>query len=154
MAENKGHKNVIPYIIPPGETRNPNGRPKGTYGMARLIREELKKEGSITIKGEIIDENGKGTKKYVTIRAKIPTLQKIVLTVIKKAGRGNLKAFEILRDTMEGKPRQTIGVPDENIPVLFGNGQEADIGKITKDIERLQNLLDKKKNGDGENQNK
>lgn len=72
----------------PGQSGNPNGRPKGS-NLTRLIKDAL--ESPSPVKGEPRSEG-----------------EVIVSVLIRKARTGNLKATEILLDRMEGKARQPI----------------------------------------------
>lgn len=77
--------------IQKGEVRNPKGKPKGTKNFATIARKWLESPA------ETIHPI---TKK----RAHLTQLDVIILEQIKKARRGDTRAFEALLDRMDGKP--------------------------------------------------
>ena len=79
----------------PGETKNPNGRPKGRVSLSKILADLLER------KINIIDPMTKkaGRKKLSEI---------INLRLMEKALKGDLKAIAEIWDRMEGKANQMI----------------------------------------------
>jgi hypothetical protein len=88
-------QNLIP--AQKGEVRNPNGRPKGVPNsktrLLRILELVQKKRNPVT-----------GQDEEFTIA------EQMDLQLIKKALNGDLKAYEILLDRLEGKPKQSTEV--------------------------------------------
>jgi hypothetical protein len=91
----------------PGESGNPNGRPKGTRNRSTIAREWLEVQQSI--------------KNPITGQNEILQQQDIMtLALIKKANEGDVNAFKELMDSAYGKLSQTLtheGNPEQ--PVVF-----------------------------------
>lgn len=86
-------KTLKPFQSGPDPRRNTKGRPKGSRNVRTVIMEILK---------EKVPFNGKMTRKDKVI----------VMQLLRKAAKGNLKAAEIVIDRVDGK------VPDEfEVPV-------------------------------------
>ena len=85
-------QNLIP--AKKGEVRNPKGRGKGVLNSkTRLLR---------------LLELVTGTKNPVTGETEEFTIaEQLDMQIIAKARKGDLKAYEILLDRLEGKPKQT-----------------------------------------------
>lgn len=84
-------------------------REKGKKGglasvEARRIRRELKEAFTILLEEELEDKQGKV----------LTGSEAIALQVFKKALKGDLRAFEIIRDTTEGKPKGKMELIREN----------------------------------------
>jgi len=85
-------QNLIP--AQKGEVRNPNGRPKGVPNSKTRLLRLL----------ELITE----TKNPVTGETEEFTIaEQLDMQIIAKARKGDLKAYEILLDRLEGKPKQS-----------------------------------------------
>ncbi len=88
-------QNLIP--AQKGEVRNPNGRPKGVPNsktrLLRILELTQKKRNPVT-----------GNDEEFTIA------EQMDLQLINKALKGDLKAYEILFDRLEGKPKQTTDI--------------------------------------------
>ena len=88
-------QNLIP--AQKGEVRNPNGRPKGVPNsktrLLRILELVQKKRNPVT-----------GQDEEFTIA------EQMDLQLINKALKGDLKAYEILLDRLEGKPKQSTEV--------------------------------------------
>jgi hypothetical protein len=78
-----------------GQTNNPNGRPKGTKNIKTLLKKYL----NMDIK-EINDLTGK--------EEQLTPQDKIVIKAIKQAMLGNDNARKFVRDTMYGRPKETV----------------------------------------------
>jgi hypothetical protein len=87
--------NLIP--AQKGEVRNPNGRPKGVPNsktrLLRILELVQKKRNPVT-----------GEDEEFTIA------EQMDLQLINKALKGDMKAYEILMDRLEGKPKQSTEV--------------------------------------------
>ncbi len=80
---------IIPYRYKPGQSGNPSGRPKGLIGAA--LFKQLRESG------------GKD-------------LERIVAGIIVSATKADAKAFNAIRDSIDGRPAQSI---DLNAEVHF-----------------------------------
>lgn len=80
-----------------GKSGNPNGRPKGVPNsktrLLRILELSQKKRNPVT-----------GNDEEFTIA------EQMDLQLINKALKGDLKAYEILFDRLEGKPKQTTDI--------------------------------------------
>jgi hypothetical protein len=85
-------QNLIP--AKKGEVRNPNGRPKGVQNsktrLLRLLELVTKVRNPVT--GEEED---------------FSIAEQLDMQIIAKARKGDLKAYEIILDRLEGKPKQS-----------------------------------------------
>ncbi len=79
-------KTLKPFQSGPDPRRNTKGRPKGSRNVRTVIKEILK---------EKILFNGKMTRKDKVI----------VMQLLRKAGKGNLKAADMVIDRVDGKSR-------------------------------------------------
>jgi len=88
-------QNLIP--AQKGEVRNPNGRPKGVpNSKTRLLRLlELVTKVRNPVTGE---------------EEEFSIAEQLDMQIIAKARKGDLKAYEILLDRLEGKPKQTTDI--------------------------------------------
>src|SRR5664279_3842241 len=77
---------IIPYRYKPGQSGNPSGRPKGLIGAA--LFKQLRKSG------------GKD-------------LELIIAGIISSARKGDAKAFSTIRDSIDGRPAQSIDLAGE-----------------------------------------
>lgn len=84
--------NLIP--AQKGEVRNPNGRPKGVPNsktrLLRILELVQKKRNPVTGQDE-----------------EFSIAEQMDLQLINKALKGDMKAYEILMDRLEGKPKQS-----------------------------------------------
>lgn len=87
--------NLIP--AKKGEVRNPNGKPKGVQNsktrLLRLLELVTKVRNPVT--GEEED---------------FSIAEQLDMQIIAKARKGDLKAYEIILDRLEGKPKQSTEV--------------------------------------------
>lgn len=106
----------------PGETHNPNGRPKGSRNTKTIIKEWLSKE--ITDKDPITKELKKMSLWDFAVAKQIK----------KMIDKGDTAAFREILDRLEGKPqqkiKQTINDKRENIEIEF-IGKNKDENKDT-----------------------
>ena len=88
-------QNLIP--AKKGEVRNPNGRPKGVANsktrLLRLLELVTKVRNPVT-----------GEEEEFSIA------EQLDMQIIAKARKGDLKAYEIILDRLEGKPKQSTEV--------------------------------------------
>jgi hypothetical protein len=96
-GKNKGHDNLVP--CKPGETHNPNGRPKGQRNYATIYRQAL-----------INIANAKG---------KTPEeIEEMIEQVgLNKAMKGDYNFFKDVRDRIHGKPMQPQDVTSGGEPI-------------------------------------
>jgi hypothetical protein len=88
-------QNLIP--AKKGEVRNPNGKPKGVQNsktrLLRLLELVTKVRNPVT-----------GEEEEFSIA------EQLDMQIIAKARKGDLKAYEIILDRLEGKPKQSTEV--------------------------------------------
>ena len=124
-------ENLIP--CKPGETHNPNGRPKGRKNISTYLKELLQQEIEVT--DPITKQIGK--KKIAEVIA-----VKLVGMAIK--GDGDRQAINDILDRDEGKPLQiqkldanvkTIEIIDVNIPESENKNEDASNQNIQAESE-------------------
>lgn len=95
MAKKGKTENLTPFK--PGESGNPNGRPKGSISMKQKIEKILSMEiddiNPITLEGE-----------------KMTIGEALIFRQVLKARKGDTRAFEVLKDHIEAKPKQGIDI--------------------------------------------
>ena len=96
-GRNKGHDNLIP--CKPGETANPNGRPKGQRNYATIYREALI---------NIANANGKTPEEIETMMEEAG---------LKQAIKGNFAFFKDVRDRIHGTATQRTDVTSGGKPL-------------------------------------
>ena len=89
-GKNKGHDNLIP--IKPGETRNPEGRPKGQRNYATIYKEALIKLAELNETDPDSLEN------------------EILSKGITLARKGDYRFYKDLLDRLHGEPEQNINL--------------------------------------------
>ena len=82
----------------PGQSGNPGGRPKQGWSWGDLLQKALELEA----------KDGRPQKEHVAEM------------MVKKAMTGDARAFEVIADRMEGKPRQNVGINIDQWPSLHG----------------------------------
>ena len=105
----------------PGESGNPNGRPKNCLGSKTLIQQVWNEE--------IKDANGdKRIEGLLAIKA-----------MFKKAKRGDVGAFRVLVERMEGMPKQEVDLNTTivEMPRIKKDGKEVNFGIGTTANARL-----------------
>lgn len=119
MAKGQNYKHIKDkgFNVNP-QNINKDGRPRDI--LTRLLRQKLEDEkDKIRVTGVRVDQDEKGkwinTGEKVTIEINIPTREVIITALLYKAGKGDLKAAEIIFDRMEGKPKQE---SDVNLKVI------------------------------------
>jgi Family of unknown function (DUF5681) len=113
----------------PGQSGNPNGRPKKEACLTTLLKEELERP--------VTDQN-----LLKTVGAKVGDVtwaQMIAIALIRKAAKGNERAAEIIFDRAEGKVRPSpVFEPTEAQPVDY------DYSRLTyEELLLLRNLVEK-----------
>jgi hypothetical protein len=94
-------ENLIAHKMKPGETRNPNGRPKGARSRSTIVREWL--ESKEVIANPITGKTARLTQADI-----------ITLALIKKARKGDVAAFRELFDSAYGKNPDLVIDPARN----------------------------------------
>lgn len=89
--------------IKPGETRNPNGRPKGHKNITTLVKALLEKK--VELRGESPIGKAGDRKKWSEV---------IAARMVVEASKGNMKAMRELLDRTEGKVVQPIEGTGDN----------------------------------------
>lgn len=111
-GRNKGWDNLRP--CKPGQTANPNGRPKGKRNAQTLFNLAIE---AYALK--ILEKTNKGRKVKLTLEdAGIDPELDMWMMQIEKARKGDHKAFEIVMGYVHGKPTQNVnlgGQPDNPI---------------------------------------
>ena len=79
-------KNLKPFK--PGQSGNPNGRPKKLDSLQRIIE-------------QVMNEPGKGGK---------PAIYNIVHALIQKAEKGDIRAIQEILDRYYGKPKSSLEI--------------------------------------------
>lgn len=101
-----------------GETRNPNGRPKGALGAKTILKRFLsliEKDVKNPVTGE---------------REDMSVAEVMTLSIIAKARKGDLRAYKEILDRLEGTPKQTVdnlnngGSFDSKIEVIYKNFED------------------------------
>jgi hypothetical protein len=85
MSNPNNVEHIIPYQCKPGETANPNGRPKGSRNLSTILKEYLACEDPET---------------------KTTYGEAIMMKLLKNAKAGKEKSIDMVMDRMEGKPLQ------------------------------------------------
>lgn len=110
-GKNKGHANLIP--MKPGETRNPNGRPKGRRDAKTVIWEAMRK----------IAETQDMTPEQVE-----ELMQQVG---IKQALKGNHSFYQSINDRLYGKQK------DKDVTVTVTTEVNPEIAELTKQLNEL-----------------
>lgn len=87
-----GYKGIEPRWQP-GESGNPNGRPKGARSLSTILKEMLEEEIEVNIDG---------------VKSKKQFQEVIIRKLIKKANDGDIKAIQEIFDRVEGKSKQVV----------------------------------------------
>jgi len=90
-------ENIEKHKMKPGETLNPNGRPKGARSMKTILREALELLVEVP-NNEMIKQWSKENK--------LPIKEVLVLKELSEALKGNDKAKQRVWEYVEGKPDQ------------------------------------------------
>lgn len=108
MSEKNNTKQVKntgkPHRWKPGESGNPNGRPKKDVNLTSLMKELLPEKAEYIAPGSTPDDK---TWRQVIIKA-----------LFVKAAKGDIKAIELVLERTEGKITQPIG-GDEDKPIVL-----------------------------------
>ena len=114
-----GYKDIEPRFQP-GESGNPNGRPKGSKNRSTIARKwlEVMQDAKNPITGEL---------------EKLSQEDLMTLAIIHKARKGDVNAYKQLMDSAFGMPTQQIDVTTEkpifngiNLDVAENNGTSQD----------------------------
>lgn len=110
--------NAIPpeeHKFKPGQSGNPNGRPKGARSLSTILREMLEEEIDVNIDGV------KSRKQFQEV---------IIRKLLKKANDGDMRAIEHIFDRIEGKAKQNLDVTSNGETV--GQVQEVIVKDFSK----------------------
>lgn len=135
------HPNSLGNLSKPGYTNNPNGKPKehnSWAGILRRIGDSHKVSVTLT--------NAEGKEQTFHAKAKEGTIKEAASALLwASALKGNLKAFEMIMERIEGKVAQSV-----KLELPQGKNGKIDLSKLQKpEIEQLKALL-KKAHGDKE----
>ena len=116
-----GYKDIEPRFQP-GQSGNPNGRPKGTKNRSTIARKwlEVMQDAKNPITGEL---------------EKLSQEDLITLAMIHKARKGDVGAYKQLMDSGFGMPTQQIDVTTEK-PIF--NGINLDVATNNGTIENSE----------------
>lgn len=114
QREMANSENIAKHKFKPGQSGNPKGKAKGTISTKTIIRKWL--------------QSKEKTENPITGKIQILTVLDIItLALIKRAKKGDAKAFSVLLDRMEGKPKQELGLTDnDGNDIFLGYGKEED----------------------------
>lgn len=111
-------KTALPYLFQPGQSGNPNGRPKRGHALSDQLRKMMAaKEIKIEVTIKTLDKDGKKPKMKVQkweMKASHDFNTIICMALIEKAVQGDVYAFNTIADRLEGKPIQTNLIADSN----------------------------------------
>jgi len=87
-----------------GQSGNPNGRPKGVPDARTRYKRILELEQELTnpVTGEL---------------EAFTVAEQMDLAIIKKARKGDIRAYEAVLDRLEGKPRQSTDITTDGQPI-------------------------------------
>lgn len=149
MADIIKHRGGSLYPFDKGKSGNPNGRPRGTYGLTRRLREILQGDGYMVFEGDELGDDDKPTGRIVKVRARVPKADSILLTMARQAASGNTKAQEMILDRLEGKAKQFVELDfgeDHSVPMLdFDKLSDAALFEISAQMDAAGLIL----NSDG-----
>ncbi|MEE8341980.1 MAG: DUF5681 domain-containing protein [Candidatus Neomarinimicrobiota bacterium] len=119
---------IKPYCFKPGQNGNSTGLNKGSQSLVPLLRKLLRKKVTIH-DDEVID-----VKTGEPLKRKVTAAEAIVLTLVKKAIEGDMKAINIIIERTDGKVLESFtGIIDQNvnqnIPLTFIQAYEMKYGK-------------------------
>lgn len=97
-----------------GESGNPKGKPKGTISFKAAAKRLLEKDGFIILEGEILDENDKLTGQRARIKAKIPTIDSLILKYMSH-GNKTTQVVETFKEWFDGKETQSVDIIQRDI---------------------------------------
>jgi len=100
MAKIEGNNGGTLTPFEPGESGNPDGRPPGSKNRATLLKKW------IALKTKIKNEE---TKEVIECTVE----DKVILSLIKKAIKGDVYAIKEIQDTLYGKIKQTLEIQKE-----------------------------------------
>ena len=128
-----GYKNIKPEE---GKWFSKDYQPKRYRGKSwkTILAEKCNNNDKELVKrAEIVDDKGNPTGKFVDVLIASTPQEKIVRALVQKAGKGDLKAIEMLMDRMDGKPTATTEVIDKT-PRLSAEEQKEQFNKLMEQI--------------------
>lgn len=121
------NKNLIPFNeLPPEKQKELRAKGGRATGAKKREKKKLREMLEVFLEKKTQDENGNT----------ITTGEAVTLALIKKCLKGDVKAFEVLRDTIGQKPIEEV---KNTQTVQVVNINKKDIENILKDIEDLGN---------------
>lgn len=99
-------KSTIPSLFKPGESGNPNGRPKRGHALSDQLRAMMASR-QIKIECTIKGINGKKETKKWELKSSHDFNAVISMALIEKAVQGDVYAFNSIADRLEGRAIQT-----------------------------------------------
>lgn len=122
MNETGTPENLKPFK--PGESGNPDGRPKGSRNRSTIVREMLSKVADLQ---EIDPKNADTLKKHgIETKAELESL--ITAAQILKAMGGDTKAYQALMDSGYGQPKQKSEIEITGIDPIIPGEEDAPTG--------------------------
>lgn len=124
-----------------GESGNPNGRPKGSPNLGRIVTESARRWSQIEREVEVTDPaTGKRSKQTMTL------LDAVVLRVIDRAMKGDNYATKLLFNYVDGMPPQEVSFEGTVTTTSLSEMNLSD-----EDMERVRNrvrlLLNRREEG-------
>ena len=115
-----GKKDGLKDPWKPGESGNPNGRPKGR-GIKYLLEQKITEgEAYVPMDGTIVEihKDSKTAEKgdRVTVKVKIATADQIVNALLANAAKGDIRHIKEVFDRLHGKAVQPHTFGDEDNP--------------------------------------
>ena len=129
IVKNKGWNNLIPYKKGDNTGKSEAGKLGGkASGEAKRRMKTFKEELQQLLQMEILNKNGE----------KISTQQNINSALILKAAKGDVRAYEVIRDTLGQRPK------DEKEVVIMSGDDGLKINlDLVKSLEEKFNATDK-----------
>ena len=129
IVKNKGWNNLIPYKKGDNTGKSEAGKLGGkASGEAKRRMKTFKEELQQLLQMEILNKNGE----------KISTQQNINSALILKAAKGDVRAYEVIRDTLGQRPKD-----EKEVVVMSGDdGLKINLD-LVKSLEEKFNATDK-----------
>lgn len=129
IVKNKGWNNLIPYKKGDNTGKSEAGKLGGkASGEAKRRMKTFKEELQQLLQMEILNKNGE----------KISTQQNINSALILKAAKGDVRAYEVIRDTLGQRPKD-----EKEVVVMSGeDGLKVNL-ELVKSLEEKFNATDK-----------
>ena len=96
----------MPGLFQPGQSGNPNGRPKRNHALSEQLRAMMASK-EIQVEVTIKNMDGKKEIKKWELKSSHDFNTIVAMALIEKAVKGDVFAFNTIADRLEGKPVQT-----------------------------------------------